>query len=71
MNDVGDGNESKREGSEDYLKQVIESPLWVLVRDFLTSTDVLEIRTAGLKWNSARLYGSFTELFFFPHESRK
>ena len=47
------------------LKQVIESPLWVLVRDFLTSADVLENRTARLKWNMARPYGSFAELWFF------
>ena len=35
------------------------------VRDFLTSDDVLCMRTTGLKWNIARLYGPFAELFFF------
>ena len=53
------------EGLEDYLRQVIESPLWVLVRDFLTSADVFELRTTGVKWNTARLCGSFAELWFF------
>ena len=53
------------EGLEDFLKQVIESPLWVLVRDFLTSADVLEMRPTGLKWNISSLFGSFAELWFF------
>ena len=39
--------EIEGEGLEDYLKQVIESQLWVLVRDFVTSGDVLEMRTSG------------------------
>ena len=43
----------------------IESPLWVLVRDFLTSADVLDMRTTRLKWNMARLCGSFAEVWFF------
>ena len=37
----------------------------VLVRDFLSSADVLEMRTTGLKWNVAQLYGPIAELFFF------
>ena len=57
--------EIEGEGLEDYLKQVIESPLWILVCDFFTSADFLEMRTTGLKWNIARLYGSFAELWFF------
>ena len=47
------------------LRQVIESPLWAWVRDSLTSEDVLHMRTAGLKWNIAGLYGPFADLFFF------
>ena len=43
---------------------MIESPLWGLVRDFLSSADVLEMCTTGHKWNTARLFGSFAELFF-------
>ena len=46
----------KTGGQEDCLTHVKESPLWVLVRDFLSSANVLEMRTAGLKWNTARLY---------------
>ena len=41
----------------------METPLWVLVRDFLSSVDVLEMRTTGHNWNVARLYGA--ELSFF------
>ena len=44
---VGSEDENEDEGLEDFLKQVIESPLWVLVRDFLSSADVLEMRTTG------------------------
>ena len=61
--------EIEGEGLEDYLKQVIESPLWVLVRDFFTSADVIEMRVTGLEWNIARLSGSFAGLWF-PHEGR-
>ena len=63
---AGSADDNEDEGLEDYLKQVIESPLWVLVRDFLSSADVLEMRTTGHKWNIARLFGSFAELWFFP-----
>ena len=49
--------EGDRESVEDRLRQVIESPLWALVRDFLTSEDVLCMRTTGMKWDIARLYG--------------
>ena len=59
---AGSADENEDEGLEDYLKQVIESPLRVLVCDFLSSADVLEMRTTGHKWNVARLYGSFAEL---------
>ena len=31
---AGSADESEDKGLEDYLKQLIESPLWVLVRDF-------------------------------------
>ena len=44
-NNAGSADENEDEGLEDYLKQVIESPLWVLVRDFLSSADVLEMRS--------------------------
>ena len=63
--DAGSVDENEDEGLEDYLKQVIESPMSVLVRDFLSSADVLEMRTTGHKWNVARLFGSFAELWFF------
>ena len=61
---AGSADENEGEGLEDYLKQVIESP-WVFVRDFLTSADVLEMRTTGHEWNIARLLGSIAELWFF------
>ena len=47
------------------IQKVIESPLRAWVRDFLTSEDVLHMRTTGVKWNIARLYGRFADLFFF------
>ena len=53
------------ESIADRLRQVIESPLWALVRNFLTSEDVLHVRTTGIKWNIAWLYGPFAEFFFF------
>ena len=62
---AGAADENEGGGLEDHLKQVIECPVWVLVCDFFSSADVLEMRTTGLKWNIARLYGSFTELWFF------
>ena len=43
--------EEEQESAEDRLRQVIESPLWALVRDFLTPDDVLRTRTTGVKWN--------------------
>ena len=46
--------EEDRESVGDHLRQVIESPLWASVRDFLTSDDVLLIRTTGIVWNLAR-----------------
>ena len=68
---AGSAAENEDEGLENYLKQVIESPHWVLVCDFLSSADVFSMRTTGHKWNVARLYGSFAELWFFPHEKRR
>ena len=62
---AGVENENEGEGLEDSLKQVIESPLRVWVRDFLSSDDLLEMRTTGHDWNVARPYGSFAELWFF------
>ena len=62
---AGSADENGGEDLDGYRKQVIESPLWVLVREFLSADDVFEMRTTGLKWNIARLYGSFAELWFF------
>ena len=44
-NNASHEEEIEGEGWEDHLKQMMESPSWVLVRDFLTSADVLEMRT--------------------------
>ena len=60
--------EEDRERVEDRLQQVIESPLWALLRDFLTSDDVLHMRTTGIKLD----IGSFlTEFFFFLKNDEK
>ena len=62
--DLGSVEEEEEDGESmaDRLRQVIGSPLWVSVRDFLTSQDLLRMRTTGIKWNFARLYGHFAEL---------
>ena len=49
--------EEDGESMADRLRQVIESSLWCLVRDFLTSEDVLHVRSTEIKWNIARLCG--------------
>ena len=50
----------------DHLRQVIGSPLWALVRNFLTyddddddDDDVLYMRTTTIKWSIVGLYGPF------------
>ena len=65
--DLGSVEEEEEDGESmaDRLRQVIGSPLWVSVRDFLTSQDLLHMRTTGIKWNFARLYGHFAELLLF------
>ena len=40
----------------DHLRYV-KGPLWVSVRAFLASDDVLYVRTTAVKWNIAGLYG--------------
>ena len=52
-------------GAKDYISEVRESSLWVSLRDCLTLADVLVLRTAGSKWNNAKLYGAFVALWFF------
>ena len=55
-----DGNVDIGESSpKDYVSEVRESSLWASIRDYLTPLDVLAMRTAGLKWNCAKLYGEF------------
>ena len=39
--------------------------MWATIRDYLTPLDVLDMRTAGQKWNCAKLHGSFAALWFF------
>ena len=42
-----------------------ESSLWTSIQDYLTPLDVLATRTAGLKWNCAKLYVEFAAFCFF------
>ena len=42
-------------GPKDYISEVRESSLWASIQDYLTPLDVLSTRTAGLKWNCAKL----------------
>ena len=57
--------DSVERGPKDYISEVRESSLWASIRDHLTPLDVLATRTAGLKWNCAKLYGEFAALWFF------
>ena len=52
-------------GPKDYISEVRESSSWASIRDYLTAPDVLVWRTAGPKWNNAKLYGEFAALRFF------
>ena len=58
-------SDSDDDDLKDYISVVSEGPLWVSTRDFLTPPDVLVMRTAGAKWNHAKLNGSFAALWFF------
>ena len=40
----------------------------VPIRDFFAPFYILVVRTAGHKWNQAKLYGSFAALWFFLME---
>ena len=61
----------KNDGLEGYLKQVIERPLWVFVRDFFTSADVLEMRTTGLVWNKGKTFRFLCRIVDFQHEKEE
>ena len=43
---------------KDYISEASESSLWASIRDNLTPSDILVLRTAGSKWNNAKLLGS-------------
>ena len=55
--------------TSDFLSQVRDSPVWITIRDFLLPPDILTMRTAGPKWNHAKLCGFFAALWFFLMES--
>ena len=54
--------------TSDYLSQVRVCPVWITILDLLLPPDMLAMRTAGPKWNHAKLYGSFAALWFFLME---
>ena len=54
--------------NSDYLSQVRDSPVWISIRDFPFPPDILAMRTAGPKWNHAKMDGSFAALWFFLME---
>ena len=56
------------DGTSDFLSQVRDSPIWISIFDLLFPPDMLAMRTAGPKWNHAKLYGSFAALWFFLME---
>ena len=59
-----DNNEGDSDDQGHCLKQVIESPVWMTIRDFLSTSNVLEMHTTAHKWNVARLYGPEAEFIF-------
>ena len=59
------GNHAAESGPKDYISVITGSSLWILIRDSLSPPDVLVLRMAGSKWNSAKLYREFTALWFF------
>ena len=63
--DSDEAGDSADDGLKDYLSQVSDSLLWFSILDFLTPSDVLILRTAGPKWNHAKLYWIFAALWFF------
>ena len=58
-------NHAAENGPKEYISVVRERSLWILIRDSLSPPDVLVLRTAGSKWNNAKLYGEFAALWFF------
>ena len=64
------GDSADEGGPKDYISEVSESSLWASIRDYVAPPDVLIMRTAGPKWNHAKLYGEFASLWygFLPHE---
>ena len=52
--------------TSDYLSEVGDSPVRISILDFLS--DILSMRTAGPKWNHAKLCVSFAALWFFLME---
>ena len=68
---AGLADENEGEGLEDSLKQAIESPLWVLVRDFLSSADVLEIAHYRTQVECSKTIRSLCRIVILPHEKRR
>ena len=58
-------NRAAENGPKDNISVLRGSSLWILIRDSLGPPDVLVLRTAGSKWNNAKLYGEFAALRFF------
>ena len=52
-------------GHGDYICVIRECSLWILIRCSLPP-EVLRLRTAERKWNTATLNGKFAALWFFP-----
>ena len=51
-------------GPKDYMSVVRESSQRILIRDSPGPPEILVLRTAGSKWNSAKLNGEFAALWF-------
>ena len=64
------GNHAAENGPNDYISVFRRSSLWILIRDSCSAPDVLVLRTARSKWNSAKLNGEFAALWFFLFDKR-
>ena len=49
--------------SSSLVTMAVPIPRWDVTSDFLFPPDMLAVRTAGPKWNHAKLYGSFAALW--------
>ena len=50
-------------GPKDNISVARESSTWILIRNSLSSSYVILLRTAGRSWNDVKLYAEFAALW--------